>query len=199
MNNPGDFYVDAAPAAPSGDVVCSTTITYELMLEYNRKGVATPAQRKMRIGIRIAAAVVFLLSLPMIIDDIARNGMSFLPTLYFCAAAVILLTMLVECVTRFVVGPRMLKKNPMLGSRVEYVFGEEAFRADSLSESAESHETVRYDKLIQVTETENLLMLFVQPRLAHVVDKRGFTQGTPDDLKRFLAARLDAKKLHFLK
>lgn len=199
MDNSGDFFTENAPAFPSDSPICQTDCTYDMMLEFNRKGVLSPKQyRQMRVR-RILSLVVLLLSVPLILWLFSSEKTFSTGKLILCSDAFLILILGLEFLTLYVIVPRQLKKSPLIGSRIEYVFEEDVFRAEVQSASTESHETVRYDGLVKVTETEHLILLFTQPNVAHIVDKCGFTQGSPDDLKRILTATIPQDKLHFLK
>lgn len=193
------FFTGAASAAPSDGLRCRTVMDYELLKEFNLKGARPPFFRASRIVLRVIYAILFVLLIPVIVlscKDPERFSNGRTSVYLFC---LLLFVFLYDLLLEYVIIPRRLKKQLPADVRIDYVFGDEILQADSVTDGVESHETARYDKLVKVVETEHLILLFIRSNAAHLVDKRGFTQGSPDDLKRILTAIIPQDKLHFLK
>ena len=192
------FYTDAS-AAPADGLRCRTVMDYELLKEFNLKGARPPFFRATRIVLRVIYAILFVLLIPVIVlsckdPENFTNGRT---SVYLLC--LLLFIFVYDLLLEYVIIPRRLKKQLPADVRTDFVFGDELLQADSVTDGVESHETARYDKLVKVVETEHLILLFIRSNAAHLVDKRGFTQGSPDNLKRLLTERLPKDKLHFLK
>jgi len=91
----------------------------------------------------------------------------------------------------------MVKKSPSLDAKVEYVFTPEAFEDHTVSDKINTSSTIQYTMIRRARETKNFFYLYIASNVAHIVDKRGFTEGTAQDLRFLLIQQLDPKKRNF--
>jgi hypothetical protein len=74
-----------------------------------------------------------------------------------------------------------------------YSFDGEFFEADSTRPLADGHSRYQYEAIRRAYERKCAFYIFIDRHRAFVVDKNGFTQGGPEDLRNILAAKLGKK------
>lgn len=77
------------------------------------------------------------------------------------------------------------KRSPN-GSTVQYEFREEEFFTHTKTEMVDSSETYRYSAVFQAYDTPDFLVLMVNLQIGHIVEKRGFTSGSAEELVALL-------------
>ena len=92
---------------------------------------------------------------------------------------------------------RGMKKHPAHEATVTFCFTEDHFNEQTVSATVNSSTTLQYAAIHKVTESANQIYLYNTANSAYVVSKNGFTQGTVDDLKALLRAKLEPKKIKF--
>ena len=172
----------------------TTTITEEALVDFNRSHARTH-----KLGLFVVYAIVTFISIATSVYyaifcatyNVDVNYAIFVWTavvVLFCGFYLFYWTVLVK---------KLAKKSKLLGARVEYEFDEEKLTEDTFSETVSEHVELKYGFLVKVTESERYIYLYINAFSAHVVDKQGFTLGTPDALKQMLREKLDPKKVKF--
>jgi hypothetical protein len=170
----------------------TTAITEETLLDFNRSHARTH-----KLGLFVVYAIVTLISIAAAVYYAI-----------FCATyavdinyAIFIWPVMVVLFYGFylfywtVLIKKTVKKSKLLGARVEYEFDGEKLTEDTFSASVNEHVEIKYDFLVKVTESERYVYLYVNSFSAHLIDKEGFTVGTPDNLKQILREKLDPKKV----
>lgn len=82
---------------------------------------------------------------------------------------------------------RKTRKNMVQGNGVcRYVFGEDSFEAARPGVTS----TYRYDRISKAYEAPGYFVLFMDKLHGGIIDMGGFTQGTADEFRAFLAEKL---------
>ena len=121
----------------------------------------------------------------------------------FAAATGMLLAIAAIAVAAYSLGEYMLapminaastvKKNPaMFEKGVGFEFHEDHF-ADA-GKSQKTRGEIKYSDLLKVCEVQDYFYIYLQPNIAFIIDKRDFTQGTPEELTELFRKALPEEK-----
>ena len=117
----------------------------------------------------------------------ASNGI-FNPLITFCFALVWFVSILYAVI--FYVLPRFaLKRARSLNASITYTFGDRSFRLESHSEGESATNDVSYSVIDRVMQSKLDIYLFLNSKQCFIVDKAGFTAGTPEELLGLLESR----------
>jgi len=87
------------------------------------------------------------------------------------------------------------KRSPALfESGVAYSFSGEFFTETVSGASVSGVSNIKYAALYKAFETKKYFYLYLQPNSAFIIDKTGFTQGTPEELAAILGRAMPGKK-----
>ena len=86
--------------------------------------------------------------------------------------------------------PRItIKKSLSLNAQITSEFGEESFKITASTPLTSESMDVKYSALVKVMESDKDIYLFISRQKAYVLDKDGFTLGTPKGLVDFLVSK----------
>ncbi len=139
---------------------------------------------------KLITRIVILISLFLVSTVFiwqAANGI-FDSLIIFCFALVWFIAILYTVV--FYVLPRFaLKKARSLNASITYTFGDTSFRLESHAEGESATNDVAYSVIDRVMENKFDIYLFLNSKQCFIVDKAGFTSGTPEELIGLLQSR----------
>lgn len=172
----------------------STVYTVDTMVEYNRQHLR---QKKSLIIIYAVATVVTLIvfALDRIISFAYGDG-SLDPFLLF--ALIFFVTVDVFYILFYTVLLKpIVKKDPMTDAQVDYSFTDECMEDHTTAKNLTQTTSTKYDAIYKVVEGERYFYIYIAKNMAHIIDKNGFKDGSPDMLRLVLAAHVDSKKRNF--
>ncbi len=82
-----------------------------------------------------------------------------------------------------------IKKAKSLGAVITYTFDERSFKLEAEANGQKSMNEVSYSILEKVMESKQDIYLFLNNRQCFIVDKSGFTDGSPETLIKLLKAQ----------
>ncbi len=86
--------------------------------------------------------------------------------------------------------PRVsVKKAPALNAVVRFEFGDAAYTVSAKNDKIDENSTSAYSTILKVAETKDCIYLFISNMQAFIIDKSGFSEGTPDGLIDFLVSK----------
>ena len=87
----------------------------------------------------------------------------------------------------YLVLPRItINKAPSLNAVVIFEFQEDTFTISATAKNSTESSESNYSALIKVMESKQDLYLYMSPRRACILDKSGFSSGSPSELLEFL-------------
>ena len=105
-----------------------------------------------------------------------------------CFAAVLLIDA-VTVYTHFIHPRFAVKKAPALDATVCFEFTDVNFTISAKNDRFDETSTSSYSNLVKVSETDAFIYLYISKVQAFIVDKSGFTEGTPEALLDLLASK----------
>lgn len=175
-------------------IVNETTMTYDGLMEFNRQH-----QRKLLLTLTVllcVAAGLMLTSLGLNFILFA-SGISEPPEpSTIVAAAIGLAFSLFYVLFPTIRRRKVCRKQADQHASNTYIFTPEGFEEISYSNAANGHNVYKYDIIVKVKESANYFYLYISANAAHIVDKRGFTEGSEYDFRMLLHTVIDSKKLH---
>ncbi len=91
------------------------------------------------------------------------------------------------CVFCSFILPRFtINKAVGLNADIVYEFDEVTFKISATIKSGTEASELNYSAIVKVMESEQDIYLFISQRQAYVLDKSGFTIGSPEEFLRFL-------------
>lgn len=175
-------------------IVNHTTYTYDCLMEFNRHykrkfNIAANCILGIASGILLTALLVNLILYGAGITSKPEWSDVFIPLAYSALAAFLILFPII--IRR--VGCR---KGAAQHTEVTCRFTEDGFEENSTSATAQTESHYQYSLIVQITESEHYIYLFLNRVSAVIVDKQGFTEGTLNDFKTLLRTHVEAKKIH---
>ena len=90
----------------------------------------------------------------------------------------------------YFIHPRVtVRKALALNTAVHFEFNDENYTVSAKSDKIDENSTSAYSTISKVTETKDFIYIFISKVQAFIVDKNGFTEGTPDGLIDFLVSK----------
>lgn len=170
-----------------------TAYTYDCIIEFNY---SFRKKRRLNNILSIVAAslLLFLLSMQGLLLLLGEE-MALQPSTVILSVVLIAL-FAVNLILPPIMIRRTARKQAANESVTDYTFTEEGFEQSTVSKILKEQQQCSYDILVSVTESEHYFYFFISPAVAHIVDKRGFTEGNEQDLRTLLHTVIDPKKLH---
>ena len=109
-------------------------------------------------------------------------------TMIICFVAIIVLDALI-IYTHFIHPRFTVKKTPSLDAIVCFEFSDENFTVSAKNDRIDETSTSAYSTIIKAAESNSFIYLYISKVQAFIVDKSGFTEGTPDSLIDFLVSK----------
>ena len=96
----------------------------------------------------------------------------------------------VATVLIYFIFPRIsVKKAPALNAVVHFEFGDATYTVSAKNDRIDETSTSAYSTITKAAETKDFIYLFIAKTHAFIIDKNGFTEGTPDGLIDFLVSK----------
>ena len=175
-------------------IVNETTMTYEHLMEFNQSH-----RRKLRMTLHIFIGICLCLQVIKLVTNVIRYAvyLGILPPADVWAVSLVYIAFLVF----FLIYPtirrrRNCRKQADRHMSATYVFTQEGYEEIAFSDMVNGHDSCKYDIITKVTESEHFFYLYIGFNVAHIVDKRGFTEGSEYDFRMLLRSVIDSKKLH---
>jgi len=117
---------------------------------------------------------------------------------YFDLAMLLLIGLAVPLITFGM--PRITtKKAESLNSVCSYSFEAEGFHLESTTEKISEDAFIKYKSIHRVYETKTCFYIYISTMQAYILDKNGFTEGTPADLRKLLRDAVEPSRMKLLR
>lgn len=174
------------------NISVTTTYTYETFKEFSDN-----YRRTLRIVLLVMDAFViavgcFLLGVyayQFLALQVSPDLSRVLMALLFVVAGIYLF------INKTVMRNKTLRKNPSIGMVSTCRFTEDGIEVSTVAAQGQGEGTYSYAVMASAFETEHYICLVNQSRQVQMLAKDGFTEGSLEDLKTLLHAKIDPKKL----
>ena len=122
----------------------------------------------------------------------------FCPEVYFDLAMLLTVGLGVPVISWGI--PRLkTKKAASLDAVCYYSFGAEGFYLKSESEKFKEDAFIKYRSLCRVYESKKCYYVYISKMQAYILDKSGFTEGSPEDLRELFRETVEPGRLKLFK
>ena len=145
-------------------------------------------QTKMSRALAILGAAFYLCIFLICLIDMTAD-----PTFWPRAVRPLLLIGVIWATYHWILAPVIWRRNYAKDRRFQEQFTAEISDDVIKTQSATFDSTVKWEYFLRVVESHKLFLLYVSPRLFHMIPKRGFAPGEADQFRELLKGKLPPK------
>ena len=176
-------------------IIVHTPYTFKQMKEYQRYFFRH--FRRISLPLFVFLTFMSLMSLPIIIDLDYFNVLEIFQM--FIPAIAMIFALGLMSFAPFYTKKRHKTIAVGLQNGQTCVFRNSEYDTEMQDSDVMSKTTCSYNVIYRAVETKKMFYLFTDKQIATLVDKQGFKNKTPEDLRQLLSRNLPANKCKFLK